>query len=341
MMKRLYNFIIILFLVFFIFFSIVGIQFYHFITAPLPVSENGYVLVIPPGTPVQKIAEILHQDGVVEYPSWLMFRIRWRGAWTQLKAGEYLIKSGTTVDEFIEQVREGRVIQYALTLVEGWNFEQVMNAIKAAPKLKQTLTDLSKEDIMMKIGHPGEHPEGRFFPDTYYFPAGTTDVAFLQRAYTQLHERLSKAWEKRSETLSLKSSYEVLILASIIEKESNLIDEYPEIAGVYMRRLKINMPLQADPTVVYGMGPGFTGSITSEMLKNPTPYNTYQKTGLPPTPIAMPSQKALDAAVNPKAGDSLYFVAKVEGKGHIFSKTYEEHQAAVLQYRKASAKEGS
>jgi len=333
-MKKVFYSLISLLFTLAIVLAILGTHFYIFTQSPLTVKPEGYVILIPNGTPVQKIATQLKKDKILEYPYWFMLSVLLQGDWHKLKAGEYLIKSGSTPFDLIEQVREGKVIQYAFTIIPGWSFDRLMQEIKLAPKLTQTLSGLTPNEVMAKLGHPAEHPEGRFFAETYYYPNGTTDIQFLQRSYHVLQDKLIQLWNKRAvDVLPFSTPYEALILASIVEKESDLAEEYAEIAGVYVRRLKINMPLQADPTVIYGAGKEYGGTIDSKMLKIPTPYNTYQVTGLPPTPIAFPSTKALEAALNPKPGDTLYFVAKPEGKGHIFSKTLQEHQLAVSRYR--------
>lgn len=311
-----------------------GYQYYHFLQTPLTVSEHGTVFEIPMGTSVYKIANELADAGIVSSSTEFLMTVYTSNNWHKLKAGEYLIKPGTTPVDLINQLRDGKVIQYPLTIVPGWTFSHLMAEIEKSSKIQHNLTGLNPEDIMTKLGHAGEHPEGRFFPETYYYPSGTTDLAILERAYQALHTRLEQLWHAREASNSIiKSPYEALILASIIEKESSVSDEYADIAGVYTRRLEKNMPLQADPTVIYGAGKSYTGIITSEMLANPTPYNTYQNRGLPPTPIALPSARAIEAALHPKAGDSLYFVAKPDGKGHIFSANLADHNMAVSEYR--------
>jgi len=334
--KKLAQFLLLVFLLALTITVFFGISLYRFTNSPLPMpnSEPELVFVIPKGVSTPKIAHLLYGRGIVKHPAWFLWIVKYKKAWGKLKAGEYMIKQGTTPLQLIDQFVEARVIQYALTIVEGWNFEQLMATLNAHPKLDHTLMNLSFHQIMEKLGHPNEHPEGRFLPETYFFPAETTDVAFLKRAYHLLEKKLATLWATRSSTVSLKSPYEALILASIIEKESSVKEEYAEISGVYSRRLVKNMPLQADPCVIYGLGNEYKGQLTSALLKKPTPYNTYQNTGLPPTPIAMPGIKALEGAVNPKPGDTLYFVAKKDGKGHIFSKTLVEHNSAVQEYRK-------
>jgi len=216
--------------------------------------------------------------------------------------------------------------------VEGWNFKQMRVAIAGQQALEQTLVELSDQEIMQRLGYADEHPEGRFLPDTYHFPKGTTDLAFLKRAYQAMQGLLDAEWEQRDPGLPLNSPYEALILASIVEKETGLASERPEIAGVFVRRLKKGMKLQTDPTIIYGMGESYKGNIRRRDLKQDTPYNTYLHKGLTPTPISMPGADALHAVLHPKEGKSLYFVAKGEGS-HQFSKTLVEHNRAVRKYQ--------
>jgi UPF0755 protein len=315
--------------------AVLGYRYYIFLETPLKVDEQGSVFVIPKGTGVYKIANQLVDSDIVSSSTEFLIAVYSSGNAHKLKAGEYLIKPGSTPLDFIDQLRDGKVIQYALTIVPGWTFNTLRTQIEKSSKIQHILTGLGVEDIMSKLGYPGEHPEGRFLPETYYYPAGTTDIAILQRAYHDLQEKLAQSWNTRdASNLTIKSPYEALILASIIEKETSITEEYTDIAGVYTRRLAKNMPLQADPTVIYGADKTDNGKITAEMLANQNPYNTYQNTGLPPTPIALPSARAIEAALNPKPGDSLYFVAKPDGKGHIFSENLDAHNTAVAAYRK-------
>ncbi|HXH55413.1 MAG TPA: endolytic transglycosylase MltG [Gammaproteobacteria bacterium] len=338
-MKKLFKFLVFSIIILSIFAATVGYQYHDFLRRPLAVSKEGTVFVIPMGTPVYKIANNLAEAGVLKSSSLFLLSAYTNGCWDKLKAGEYLIKPGSTPVDLINQLRDGKVIQYALTIVPGWTFERLMLEITCAPKIQQSLTGLSPAEIMAKLGHAAEHPEGRFFPETYYYPAGITDIAILQRAYRDLQTKLSLLWNAKKRDSILKSAYNALILASIIEKESSVVDEYRDIAGVYTRRLAKNMPLQADPTVIYGAGKTYDGlkynsNITREMLTQQNPYNTYLKVGLPPTPIALPSAKALEAALDPKAGETLYFVAKPDGKGHVFTENLTDHNSAVAEYRK-------
>lgn len=309
----------------------------QFITeTSLPIKAPGYVLLVPPGTSVQKMADQMASDGLLKYPKLFVWWVFASGLSSQLKAGEYLIKEGSSPQDVIDLLTSGKVLQHSLTIIEGWNFETLMQAVNQTPELSHTLAGLTTAEIMTKLGYPNEHPEGRFFPDTYYFPLGTTDLAFLQRAYSTMQEKLQNAWEKRTPGVAVETAYQALTLASIIEKETNLKEEFHEISGVFHRRLQRGMPLQADPTVIYAAGKAYNGIITAELLKLPNPYNTYVNSGLPPTPIAMPSEKAVLAAMQPKEGNTLFFVAKPNAKGHIFSKTLQAHQAAVNHYRQMS-----
>ena len=235
-------------------------------------------------------------------------------------------------DDLLALLVSGKSVGYSLTLVEGWNIRQVRAAVAGHEALKQTLEGVDDVQLMELLGLPGEHPEGRFFPDTYRFTRGMRDLDFLRRAQRKMDRELAAAWAEKSEDAPLKSPYEALILASIVEKETGQADERPRIAGVFARRLRKGMKLQTDPTVIYGMGERFDGNIRRRDLREDTPYNTYVHAGLPPTPIAMPGREALLAAVNPAPGKAIYFVAKGDGS-HAFSATLAEHNAAVRKYQ--------
>ena len=304
----------------------------HFLAQPLAIPAEGMPLVVPPGSSVANLARQLEDQGVIGSALLLQVYARLSGTATRIKTGEYLIEPGTRPAAFMEQLVEGRVIQYALTIVEGWTFRQMLAAVRGHEKLEHTLDGLDGAAIMARLGAPGEHPEGRFFPDTYYFPLGTSDLAFLKRAFKTMEAQLSRSWTSRVDDLPLRKPYEALIVASIIEKETGLNSERREIAGVFIRRLRKGMPLQTDPTVIYALGEAFDGNLRRRDLKIDSPYNTYENKGLPPTPIALPGQASLDAAVNPAPGDSLYFVADGSG-GHVFSSTLQEHNRAVRRYQ--------
>ncbi len=314
-------------------FGVVYTDYRLFLDAPCGVPAGGLVLDVKPGTGIGDIArELRRRPGVLRSALYLEAFARLNGLAPKLKAGEYAVAPGATPRELIEQIVAGRVIQYALVVVEGWTFRQLRQALAAHPKIIQTLSGTSDAEIMARLGRPDEHPEGRFFPDTYRFPAGTTDEAFLRRALAAMDRRLNEVWVRRAPNLPLSDPYQALILASIVEKETALPAERPAIAGVFARRLQKGMPLQTDPTVIYGLGPAFDGNLRRQDLIADTPYNTYLRKGLPPTPIAMPGADALAAVANPAAWDALYFVATGEG-GHTFSATLEEHHRAVRRYQ--------
>ena len=306
----------------------VGWDYRSFLATPLKVPQEGWVLTVAPASSIGDIGQRLKQQGVLESPLYWQVYARFHGLAHRIKAGEYAVTPAMTPAVLLDQLVKGRVIQYALTVVEGWTFRRMRQAVCEHPKITCTLRGLAEPELMARLGHPGEHPEGRFFPDTYHFPAGTTDVAFLNRAYSAMAQRLQAAWEHRAPDLSLQTPYEALIVASIIEKETAVPEERREIAGVLLRRLGRGMLLQTDPTVIYGLGESFDGDLRRADLSRDTPYNTYTRRGLPPTPIALPGAAAMAAAVNPAPGDALYFVAAGDGR-HVFSRTLDEHQRAV------------
>lgn len=302
--------------------------------APLTLAQPEQYFVIEPGASVGKIAASLQQHGLISSSRLFRWMVRLSGEAQHIQAGEYLLTEGMTPAQLLRNMIDGKVRQYAITLIEGHTFREMMAQINADPNLRHTLTGLSDSEIMARLGHDGEHPEGRFLPETYHFPRGMSDVEFLRRAYAALSEVLEKAWQQRDVGLPLKTPYEALILASIVEKETGLESERPEIAGVFIRRLEKRMRLQTDPTVIYGMGPEFDGNLKRRDLKQDGPYNSYTRRGLPPTPIAMPGVDAIRAVMHPDDGDSLYFVAKGDGSHH-FSATIEEHNKAVIKYQRS------
>ncbi|MET0063177.1 MAG: endolytic transglycosylase MltG [Candidatus Thiodiazotropha endolucinida] len=303
-----------------------------FVNKSLNLPEEGVNYILHPGMTVRSLAEDLQQRGMLEKPILLRFIARWQGQASKLKAGEYFLPAGTTPPKLLEILSSSQVVQYALTIIEGWTFDQLMAAIRRDPVLEHSLKEVTNDQVMQHLGLDDLHPEGRFYPDTYHFPRGTTDAAFLKRAYKRMESVLEQAWQKRKKQLPLKSPYEALILASIIERETGIPEERGKIAGVFIRRLKRGMLLQTDPTVIYGMGESYNGNIRKRDLTRDTPYNTYLHKGLTPTPIAMPSGAAIRAALNPEEGNSLYFVATGDG-GHYFSSTLEEHNKAVRKYQ--------
>lgn len=254
------------------------------------------------------------------------------GVGGRIQAGEYRLSAGATPRQLLRQFADGRVLQRAFTLVEGSSFRELRLALAQADVLEQTLPGLDEAEIMRRLDAEGLPAEGRFLPETYYYTRGMSDLDVLRRAKRALDRVLEQAWAKRQPDLPLKSADEALILASIIEKETGVGGERRQVSGVFNRRLRIGMRLQTDPTVIYGAGETYRGVILRSHLDTDTPWNTYTRDGLPPTPIAMPGRAAIEAAVDPAPGDALYFVASGDG-GHVFSRTLDEHNRAVARWR--------
>lgn len=307
-------------------------QYDAFLTAPMSVPQGGELIIVKPGMSLNAIAHQLQKTGLIKHSRYFVWMVKQHGEAGRLQAGEYQLEPGMTPPQLLQLIVSGKVHQYAITLVEGITFREMMQQISENPNLDHTLKGLDDNSIMQRIGHDGEHPEGRFLPETYHFPRGMSDVEFLRRAYQSMSEKLDYEWQHRAEGLPLKTPYQALTLASIVEKETGQESERPEIAGVFIRRLKKGMRLQTDPTVIYGMGPDFDGNLRRRDLLKDTPYNSYTRSGLPPTPIAMPGAEAIHAVMHPDNGDSLYFVAKGDGSHH-FSATLAEHNRAVIKYQ--------
>ena len=295
-------------------------------------TEIAISYTIKPGMNLKIIGEDLVQQGILEHPYYLILEGRLQGSESRLKAGEYLLHSGTTQRQLLEQFEAGKVVQHSLALIEGWSYKQIIQAVNDNEVLIKTLPDTDSNTVMAALGYPKVHPEGRFFPDTYHFPSGMTDVEFLLRAYERMLEILDEEWQQRAEGLPYTTADQALIMASIIEKETAVASERAAIAGVFVRRLQKGMKLQTDPTVIYAMGENYNGNIRRKDLKTDSPYNTYVVAGLPPTPIALPGVEAIHAALHPEQGETLYFVAKGDGS-HYFSKTLKEHNRAVAKYQ--------
>jgi UPF0755 protein len=300
--------------------------------APGPAADE-IVVEIPTGASLARIAARLEHEGVVRHGKILEWYGRGSGLAGRVRAGEYRFAPRSTPREVMALLVSGVVVLHSLTVVEGWTFNQMRAAMAAHPHLRITLEDASGEEIMARLGRSGEHPEGWFLPETYRFPRGTSDLDFLRVAHDAMVAALEATWEERQDSLPFDSPYQALILASIIEKETGLAAERREIAGVFVRRLQRGMRLQTDPTVIYGAGPDFEGRLRRVHLDTDTPYNTYTRAGLPPTPIALPGRASLAAAVQPLEGRTLYFVATGRPDGsHAFSETLEEHNRAVQRY---------
>ncbi|MCW8881206.1 MAG: endolytic transglycosylase MltG [Sedimenticola sp.] len=299
---------------------------------PLALPETGLIYELPAGSSLSAVAKDLEKQGYIKSALYFQLIARWDGQAGKIKAGEYQLDPGLTPRSLIDLFVAGKVKSHALTIVEGWTFRELLVAIKGHKSLKQTLEGLNDQEIMARLGYPETDPEGRFLPDTYHFPKGTTDIDFLKRAYNAMEQYLNNEWAKRETGLPLKTPYDALILASIVEKETGQETERPEIAGVFIRRLKKGMLLQTDPTVIYGMGERYKGNIRRRDLREDTPYNTYVHKGLTPTPISLPGAHAIHSVLHPGKGNSLYFVAKGDGY-HQFSATLTEHNSAVKKYQ--------
>ncbi|MES0875127.1 endolytic transglycosylase MltG [Sinimarinibacterium thermocellulolyticum] len=293
-------------------------------------------LLLEPGTSAALLVQRLAQDGWLDAQprsTWyLRAYTRLSGAATQLKAGEYAVPAQTSPLELLELIVSGQTILHELRLIEGWTFRQALAAVRAHPQLRQTLESAEGPAVMAAIGRAGQHPEGRLFPDTYRFSRGMTDVAFLRRAAETMDRVLAEEWAARAEDLPYAMPDEALVMASIIEKETGVEHERGQIAGVFVRRLRLGMRLQTDPTVIYGLGERFDGNLRRHHLLTDGEYNTYTRSGLPPTPICLPGRASLRAALNPAPGKTLYFVARGDGT-HEFSETLEAHNAAVRRYQ--------
>lgn len=306
----------------------------------LPIPDAGYVLEIPPGASLAKVAAQLEDAKLFDAPRLLSVYGRFSGQSRRIQAGEYALESGMTARELLSALVSGDVVLHSVTLVEGWTFAEALAAIREHPAVVATETD--PDQIMARLGKPGLHPEGQLLPETYRFPRGTLDVDVCRQAHAALEETLNEVWDSRVDPIPLGSAYEALILASIIEKETGLDAERRDIAGVFTRRLVKKMRLQTDPTVIYGLGSAFDGDLRRRDLRTDTPYNTYTRGGLPPTPIALAGKASLRAAVDPAPGSALYFVASGLGDGsHTFSDTLEQHNEAVQAYLRRQRAGGS
>ncbi len=305
-----------------------------FADGPLTGVDADQTVVVERGDSFQRVLAKLREVGVVEGHE-LEWRVLGRqlGADARIQVGEYPLDPTLTPRELLLRLRDGRVIHHRFTIVEGWNIRELRAALARAEPLVQTIGDLDDAALMAALDREGVHPEGRFLPETYLYTRGDRDVDLLRRANGALETALDHAWETRAAGLALEDREQALIMASIIEKETGVADERPEISGVFNRRLQVGMRLQTDPTVIYGMGTAYEGNIRRRDLQTDTPYNTYTRDGLPPTPIAMAGRAALEAATHPADGDTLYFVAVGDGSGrHVFSRTYAEHNVAVRAY---------
>jgi UPF0755 protein len=312
---------------------VLGWQTVRFLDTPLTVPDQGLIYDIAPGTSFAAVSNDLGERGVVSHPQIFRWFARLTGDASRVHAGEYRIEAGLTPPDLLQKFVSGDVQLYSFTIVEGWTHHDLLSGLRRHEAVVQSLDDGDWLGFLKSLGTEATHPEGLFLPETYRFPKGTRDVEILKRAYDAMARTLETEWGRRAADLPLSDPYEALILASIIERETAREDERGKIAGVFARRLQKGMRLQTDPTVIYGIGPDFDGNLTRLHLQTSTPYNTYTRGGLPPTPIAMPGEAAIRAALNPAPGPELYFVATGFPDGsHQFSTTREEHEAAVAEY---------
>jgi len=300
---------------------------------PIAALESAQVFEIPEGASLKSVAAELEKRGLLERSGAWVRHAQRTGSATRIQAGEYEIRPGTTPAALLAQFVKGDVQLHAVTIPEGWTIRQALTLIQAHPQIVSELSGLPDAVWMERIGLGRQHPEGQFFPDTYRFPRGTTDRELLRLAHARLERELAEAWKRRSPNLPIATPYEALILASIVEKETGAADERPLIAGVFVNRLRIGMRLQTDPTVIYGMGDAFDGNLRRRDLLADTPYNSYTRGGLPPTPIALPGRAAIEAAVRPEKTDAIYFVATGRGDGrHFFAATLVAHNDNVARH---------
>ncbi len=300
---------------------------------PLQAPDGGAEVVVPSGSSARSVARAVERSGVQVSAQALFVWMRLSGTDRSIQAGTYLFEAGLTPRELVSKMVRGEQALVSLTLLEGWTFSQVRQALAAHPHLTQTLTGSTDAQVMASLGRNGLHPEGRFFPETYAFVRGTRDVEVLRQALRAMEEQLAAAWTLRSASAVVSSPEQALILASIIEKETGIDSDRPLVGGVFSNRLRIGMRLQTDPTVIYGLGARFDGNLRRADLLADTPWNTYTRAGLPPTPIAMPGRASLLAAVQPADTPAFYFVARGDGSSQ-FSATLAEHNAAVNRYQR-------
>jgi UPF0755 protein len=305
----------------------------HYIAkTPLKLSRESVQVDLKPRSGVRSIARQLAAAGVPVSDWQFELLARLSGKAGGMKAGTYQIPDNITPLALIEKLNRGEFVQAEVKLIEGWTFKQFRKALADSPDLRPETANLSDAEVLRAVGATEPHPEGLFFPDTYAFARGTTDIVVLKLAYNAMRKHLNTAWESRAPEVTLKSPYEALILASIIEKETGRPDERGQVGAVFANRMRINMRLQTDPTIIYGLGDSFDGNIRKRDLTTDGPYNTYTRAGLPPTPIAMPGRAAIEAAVRPPSTEALYFVARGDGSSY-FSKTLDEHNRAVARYQ--------
>jgi len=301
---------------------------------PLPLPQPSYAFDVTPGATLRSVAHELRGAGVIPAEWVLVALARARGTDRAIKAGNYEIASGITLTRLLAKLTQGDMTQRALTIVEGWTFRDLRDALKGDTDVRNTIGDLPDAELMKRIGAAESQPEGLFFPDTYFFARGATDASLLARAHKTMQRRLTAAWQQRAPDLPFTSPYEALTLASIVEKETGRAADRPLVAGVFVNRLRQGMRLQTDPAVIYGLGARHDGSLRKRDLEADQAFNTYTREGLPPTPIALPSQASLDAVLHPPATPYLYFVSRGDGSTE-FSASLADHNRAVAKYQRS------
>jgi len=304
----------------------------HFAAQPLNLPDTPHDLVLKHGSSLRGIAQQLVAEKVLSEPWSFIFLVRAYGMAGAVKAGNYQLEQGMTAYDLFQMITDGNTVQRSITFIEGWTFKQMREALNANESVRHVSMHLTDTEILAQIGAKETLPEGLFFPDSYYFSSGLTDLDILKRAYQTMQRKLDIAWRLRDAGLPYETPYQALTMASIVEKETGRSDERPLIARVFMNRLRLGMRLQTDPTVIYGMGDQFDGNLRKKDLQTDTPYNTYTRAGLPPTPIAMPGLAAIEAVLHPVNSDALYFVGKGDGS-HAFSATLSAHNRAVVHYQ--------
>lgn len=303
------------------------------LSRPLPLRAERVEVSIEPGTNPREVARLWREAGVQAHPELLYQWFRWSGQARRIRAGSYEIEQGATARSLLDKMVRGDEALENLRLIDGWTFRQVRQAVAAAPNLKQTIGGLSDAQVAAALGLPGGVVEGHLFPDTYAYSRGVSDVTVLKRAAAAMQRQLDTAWAGRAPGLPLASPQAALVLASVVEKETGTPGDRGRIAAVFINRLRLGMPLQSDPTVIFGMGTRFDGNLRRVDLATDTPWNTYTRTGLPPTPIALPGLAALHATLHPEPSKALYFVARGDGSS-VFSETLDDHNRAVNQFQK-------
>jgi UPF0755 protein len=320
-----------LMLVLLAFFAMAGWVIY-FAKQPVNLPTTSYDLVLKHGSSLRGIAQQMVREGILAEPWTFIFLIRAQGLAGDIKAGNYELRAGMTNYDLFLMITDGITSQRSIVFIEGWTFAQVREALNRHEDVRHLSMPMTNEEILRQIGATENVAEGLFFPDSYFFDSGMSDLDILKRAYETMQRKLAKAWEGRAPGLPYRTPYEALIMASIVEKETGLASERPMIASVFLNRLRIGMRLQTDPTVIYGLGETFDGNLRKRDLLQDNEYNTYTRSGLPPTPIAMPGMAAIEAALHPAQSKALYFVGKGDGS-HAFSSSLHEHNRAVTRYQ--------